>query len=77
MALRQSGSKWEVCDGKGRVLTRLSRNFSPPDGVVFLRGEVAAVLLRRKQDGDEDFHHLIRRDEWGVVLPELVFSMVD
>ena len=39
-----------------------------------LRGEVAAILTWRREDGDEEYHHLLRRDEWEVVLPELVFA---
>lgn len=53
------------------------RAFAPPDGAAFLRGEVAAILIWRREDGDEDFHHLLRRDEWNVVLPELVFESCD
>jgi ATP-dependent DNA helicase RecQ len=51
-----------------------SRAFAPPEGTTFLRGEVAAILNWRREDGDEDYHHLLRRDEWEVVLPELVFA---
>ena len=48
----------------------------PPEGTTFLRGEVAAILTWRREDGDEDYHHLLRRAEWEVVLPELVFENV-
>ncbi|PJB32849.1 MAG: hypothetical protein CO109_02410, partial [Deltaproteobacteria bacterium CG_4_9_14_3_um_filter_65_9] len=48
--------------------------FAPPDGTTFLRGEIAAILNWRREDGDEDYHHLLRRGEWEVVLPELVFE---
>ena len=53
---------------------RLARAFAPPEGTTFLRGEVAAILTWRREDGDEEYHHLLRRDEWEVVLPELVFA---
>ena len=56
------------------MLARLARVFSPPEGAIFLRGEVAAVINWRKEDGHEDYHHLYRRDAWEVVLPELVFE---
>jgi ATP-dependent DNA helicase RecQ len=52
----------------------MSRAFAPPEGMRLLRGEVAAVLCWRSEDGDETFRHLYRRPEWEAVLPELVFG---
>ncbi len=66
--------RWLIRDAEGRPLTRMSRGFCPPDGARFLRGEVAAILRWRKDDGDEAYHSACRRDEWEVVLPELVFE---
>jgi ATP-dependent DNA helicase RecQ len=74
VTLISNGDRWEICDAQGRILIRLSRAFAPPERATFLRGEVSAVLLWRKEDGHEDYHHLLRRDEWQVVLPELVFK---
>jgi ATP-dependent DNA helicase RecQ len=74
VTLLRDGERWEILDAQGRTLIRLSRAFSPPEGATFLRGEVAAVLLWRKEDGHEDYQHLLRHDEWQVVLPELVFQ---
>lgn len=65
---------WVILDARGRVLSRMSRAFRPPDGARFLRGEVSAVVRWRKVDGDEAYHHSLRREEWEVVLPELVFE---
>jgi hypothetical protein len=31
-------------------------------------------MLWRKEDGDEAFHHTLRRDAWEVIVPELVFE---
>ena len=70
----RDGERWQVRDAQGRTLARLSRAFTPPEGTTFLRGEVAAVLRWRKEDGDEVYHHLLRREEWEVILPELVFE---
>ena len=68
------GDRWRIDNAQGQTLARLSRAFAPPDGTTFLRGEVAAILNWRREDGDEDYHHLLRRDAWEVVLPELVFE---
>jgi ATP-dependent DNA helicase RecQ len=68
------GDRWRIDNAQGQTLARLSRAFAPPEGTTFLRGEIAAILNWRLEDGDEDYHHLLRRDEWEVVLPELVFE---
>ena len=72
--LVRDGNRWHIEDSKGRILSRLSRAFAPPADTIFLRGQVAAVLNWRKEDGHEDYAHLLRRDAWGIVLPELVFE---
>ncbi|MFN6058400.1 MAG: hypothetical protein ACK47C_20470 [Paracoccaceae bacterium] len=71
--LIRDGDRWRIENPHGHTLARLSRVFVPPDGPTFLRGEVAVILLRRREDGDEEYHHDLRRDEWEVVPPELVF----
>jgi ATP-dependent DNA helicase RecQ len=72
--LVRDGDRWRIDDARGQTLARLSRAFAPPEGTTFLRGEVAAILNWRREDGDEDYDHLLRRDAWEVVLPELVFQ---
>ena len=72
--LIRDGDRWRIDNAQGQTLARLSRAFAPPDATTFLRGEVAAILNWRREEGDEDYHHLLRRDEWEVVLPELVFE---
>jgi ATP-dependent DNA helicase RecQ len=72
--LIRDGDRWRIENTQGQTIARLSRAFAPPEGTTFLRGEVSAILKWRKEDGAEDFHHLLRRDEWEVVLPELVFE---
>lgn len=74
VTLAHDHDRWLIRDVEGRLLARMSRSFVPPEGARFLRGEVAAILRWRKEDGDEAYHHLLRRDEWEVVLPELVFE---
>lgn len=69
VTLFRDGKRWQVLDGQGRTLARLSRAFTQPEGATFLRGEVAAVLRWRKEDVDEGYHHLLRREEWDVILP--------
>lgn len=68
------GDRWRIDSAQGQTLARLSRAFAPPESTTFLRGEVAAIVNWRREDGEEDYNHLLRRDEWDVVLPELVFE---
>lgn len=72
--LIRDGGRWRIENAEGQTLARLSRGFAPREGTTFLRGEVAAILPWRREDGDEDYHHLLRRDAWEMVLPELVFE---
>ncbi len=72
VTLFHNGNRWQVHDARGRTLARLSRAFITPEGTAFLRGEVAAVLCWRIKDGNKTIGHLRRRDDWEVVMPELV-----
>ena len=65
---------WHIKDRKGRSLGRMAGSFEPPTGTTFISGEIAAILRWKKEYGDEDFHHTLRRDSWEVVVPELVFE---
>ncbi|MGJ8589413.1 MAG: RecQ family ATP-dependent DNA helicase [Yoonia sp.] len=66
--------RWQLKDSRGRSLGRMSKSFVPPSNTRFVSGEVAAILRWRKDDGDESFHHMLKRDAWEVVIPELVFE---
>jgi ATP-dependent DNA helicase RecQ len=65
---------WHMKDEKGRSLGRMSRKFVAPSGSKFVRGEITAILRRRKEDGGEAYHHMLKRDLWEVIIPELVFE---
>ena len=74
ITLAADKDRWMVKDRDGAIIGRMSRAFSPPDAATFLSGEVGAMLRWRKSDSGEDYRHLVRRDEWDVVLPEFVFQ---
>jgi ATP-dependent DNA helicase RecQ len=74
IALVMKQSRWHLQDPRGRDLGRMSKNFAPPPNTQFVSGEVAAILRWRKEDGDEAFHSMLKRDAWEVVIPELVFE---
>ncbi len=66
--------RWLVRNPRGVAVGAMAGNYRPPPGMTFLRGEVRAVIRRRKADNAEDYHDRLRRNEWEVVLPEFVFT---
>ncbi len=74
VTLGQEAGHWVIRDASGRIMSRLSRAFVPPVATRFLRGEVAAILNWRLSDSVEAYRHLLRRETWEVILPELVFE---
>ena len=75
--LMEDGGAWALGDARGRILGRMAkRNFSPPENTKFVRGEIAAILRRYREDNEEEFRSMIRRDVWEVIVPELVFEEV-
>ncbi len=71
VTLSRHGDRWLILDGRERVLGRMAKAFAPPEDAEVIGGEIAVVLQWRRDDGDDAYRHLIRRDEWDVVLPEL------
>lgn len=72
---RQESGVWVLADIKGRILGRMAKkSFAPPERAVFAHGEVAAILRRYRDDNEEAFLHLLKRDVWEVIVPELVFE---
>lgn len=76
LTLKFEHDRWQMKDLRGRSLGRMAKSFSPPPETRFLRGKVAAILHWRKEDGDEAYHHTLKRNAWEIVVPELVFEGV-
>jgi ATP-dependent DNA helicase RecQ len=72
--LRQQGSNWQLTDRDGILVCRLAKKFAPPPNAVFLHGSVCAIMTRVRDDSAEEYQSSLKRDEWSVVLPELVFE---
>jgi len=77
VTLSNVGGRWQIEDARGRTLGRMSKAFAPPNGMKLVTGEIAAIIRWRKEDSDERFHHLLKRENWEVVVPELVFGEVE
>jgi ATP-dependent DNA helicase RecQ len=74
VSLAREGDRWLIRDAHGHTVGRMSRVFAPPNYALFARSTIGAILRWRKDDGGEAYRHLCKRDEWEVVLPELVFD---
>lgn len=74
IALVLEQGRWHLKDSHGRSLGRMSKNFPHPPNARFVSGEVAAILRWRKEDGDEAYHHMLKRDAWEIIIPELIFE---
>ena len=65
---------WVLLDAKNRVVGRMARSWHPPQGHIFVSGQIGAIINWRKIDGSEEYAHLYRRDNWETILPELIFQ---
>ncbi len=74
VSLVAENGRWVIRNGEGIMIGRMSRAYAPPEGARFLSGKVEAVLRWRQSDSAEEFRHMMRRDEWDVILPEFVFK---
>ena len=73
VGLKQAGDRWTIVDRHDVAIGRLARKFKPPDRAAFVEGSVYAIATRFRSDSAEGFQSSLRRDQWNVVLPELVY----
>ncbi|MCY4003576.1 MAG: RecQ family ATP-dependent DNA helicase [Rhodospirillales bacterium] len=71
--LKRVGERWTIVDQHGIAIGRLARKYRPPEGAKLVEGRVYAITQRFRRDSAEDFQARLRRDEWSVVFPELVY----
>jgi ATP-dependent DNA helicase RecQ len=76
VSLARRGDRWLIHDSAGVPVGRLAQSYAPPPGGEFVRGEVAAVLVRRLEDSEIGYRDRLQRDRWDVVVPELVFRLM-
>jgi len=76
ITLANKDGRWIVQNSDGVKIGSMSRAYLPPKGAEFLSGEIGAMIRWRRSDGDQDYQDSIKRDEWDVVLPDLVFRAV-
>lgn len=71
--LYQQDGKWMLRDRHGQDVGRLSSHFRHPENRICLEARVTAILVRRKEDSEEQYQQQMRNELWELVVPELVF----
>jgi ATP-dependent DNA helicase RecQ len=61
-------------DAAGTTVARFSKHFRPPADMRCVMARVRAVLVWRKCDNAPEYQDRCRREDWEVVMPELVFE---
>jgi ATP-dependent DNA helicase RecQ len=74
ISLLHDSGRWLVKDAANRTIGRMAQRFSIPDDLPLLRGTIGAIISWRRSDSDEVYRNNMRREEWEVILPELVFG---
>ncbi|HRF10506.1 MAG TPA: RecQ family ATP-dependent DNA helicase [Candidatus Accumulibacter phosphatis] len=72
--LRQEDRRWLLYDAQGTQVGKLAASYTPPAGMDCVAACVAAILVRYRSDSEPEYLDRIRREQWEVVLPELVFA---
>ena len=67
-------NRWEVLDGNGTMVGRLAGNFEPPAGMRLHSAKVLAIAEWSREKSEQEYQANLRRDDWEVVIPELVFE---
>ena len=66
--------RWQLLDGAGRIVGRLSGSFRPPPGTRCRSARVFAVVGWSREASDPKYRDAAKCDAWEVVVPELVFE---
>lgn len=72
--LIEKGDRWQIVDQNGVVVGRLAKKFEHPKGALFVEGSVFAIYTRYRSDASEEYQDRLKRDQWSVVIPELIYQ---
>ena len=66
--------RWQLTDGAGTTVGRLTKSFRPPAGMRCRSASMLAVVGWRRELSEPKYRNAIKCDAWEVVVPELVFE---
>lgn len=76
LQLARAGERWVLRNSNGEPVGQLARAYVTPSDMTCIAARVAAVIVRKREDGDPEFRDQVRCDIWEVVLPELIFEPI-
>lgn len=74
LKLLRQDDLWILQTPDSETIGRMAKSWSPPNGLAFKSGEIGAIVHWRKSDSAEEYRNHLRRDEWEVIAPELMFG---
>ncbi len=74
LQVREHPDRWRLFDRNGTVVGQLARSFRPPDNMRCAFATVMAIATRDRESSEPEYRDRLQRDEWEVVVPELVFE---
>ena len=72
LKIRTDRTPWEMAITEGVTVGRLSQGFKSPPGTEEASATVLAIAHWNKSKSEAEYLHLLRTDEWEVVIPEIV-----
>ena len=66
--------RWELLDNTGVPIGALARSYETPDNLPCAEARVAAIATWNKNRSDPQYRQHLHRDQWEVVIPELIFE---
>ena len=72
LRIRTDRTPWEMTTTEGITVGRLSQGFKSPPGTEEASATVLAIARWNKSKSEAEYLHLLRTDEWEVVIPEIV-----
>jgi ATP-dependent DNA helicase RecQ len=74
VSILQDSARWSVRDARGRALCVMKSGWSPPDGRQVMAATIGAIVTRNAHESGEEHRIRLRRDQWEIVLPEIIFE---
>ena len=72
--VRVGSKRWEVLDCNGRVVGQLAAGFKGLDNMRCTRAKVWTIVVWNRERSEPQYRDRFLRDDWEVVVPELIFE---
>lgn len=71
--LCEVNGRWTLFDEHNQCIGRMAKRFTVPAGRRAAEIRLGAVIVRRREDSEGEYQHLLRCEHWEVALPEIVY----